>query len=255
MFIVSRTVFRAVSHLGRFSLFFIELLASSWEIFRRPMEFIRAFYNSAVLSLPIILLSGLFVGMVLALQAFVNMQTFGAESATATLVALALMRELGAVVSALLFAGRAGSAITAEIGLMQATEQLAAIEMMGIEPIARVGVSRFYGAFFALPALALIFVAVAMMGGYFVGTRLGLDGAMFWAQLQRGVEFFHNIFLGVIVKSLVFGALCAAIAVYYGFYAPQGAQGLGLATTKTVVSSSLAILAADFLLTALMFGM
>ena len=251
----SLPVIRLLVRTGKFSLFFSALLRHSGMIFRRPREFLRSFYNSAVLSLPIILLSGAFVGMVLALQAFVNMRNFGAESATATLVALALMRELGAVVSALLFAGRAGSAITAEIGLMRATEQLAAIEMMGIEPLARVGVLRFYGAFFALPALALIFVAIAMLGAYVVGIRLGLDPAMFWAQLQQGVEFFENIFLGVIVKSAVFAALCASIAVYYGFHTPPGAQGLGLATTKTVVSSSLAILAADFLLTAMMFGL
>lgn len=240
--------------LGHFSIFCISLLRHSFYLIKKPFELIKAFYNASVLSLPIIGVSGLFVGMVLALQAYVNMKTFGAESSTALLVALALMRELGSVVSALLFAGRAGSSITAEIGLMNATEQLAAMEMMGIEPVGRVGVPRFFGAFLALPLLSLIFVAIAMIGAYMVGTKMGLDGAMFWAQLQKSVGFYQNIFLGLIVKSLVFGFLCAAIAVFYGFNAKADAGGLGLATTKTVVSSSLAVLGADFLLTAVMFG-
>lgn len=242
--------------LGVFSLFVCQLLRHSAMLLKRPLAWLKALYQAGVLSLPIIVVSGLFVGMVLALQAYVNMSVFGAETATATLVALALMRELGAVVSALLFAGRAGSAITAEVGLMNTTEQLAAMEMMGIEPVAQVGVPRFYGAWLALPLLALLFVAVAMMGAYAVGVwHLGLDGAMFWGQLQRGVDFYHNIFLGVVVKSAVFGALCAAIAVHQGFVAPATAQGLASATTRTVVLSSLAVLAADFVLTALMFGL
>lgn len=242
--------------LGDFSLFALRLLRHSMMLWRRPLAWLRAVYQAGVLSLPIIVVSGLFVGMVLALQAYVNMATFGAETATATLVALALMRELGSVVSALLFAGRAGSAITAEVGLMNTTEQLAAMEMMGIEPLAQVGVPRFYGALLAMPLLAIVFVAVAMLGAYIVGVwHLGLDGAMFWAQLQRGVDFYHNLFLGVVVKSFVFGALCAAIAVHQGFVAPPTAQGLANATTRTVVLSSLAVLAADFLLTAMMFGM
>lgn len=240
---------------GDLTLFTLDLLRHSAALLRRPMLWIRAMWNSGVLSLPIILVSGLFVGMVLALQAYVNMKTFGAETSTPILVALSLMRELGAVVTALLFAGRAGSALTAEIGLMNTTEQLAAMEIMGIEPIAQVGVPRFYGALFSLPLLAVLFVAVAMLGAYFVSVgQMGLDGGSFWAQLQRSVDFYHNIFLGVVVKSLVFGFLCAAVAVHEGFASPPTAQGLGQATTRTVVLSSLLVLAADFLLTTVMFG-
>ncbi|WP_143143182.1 ABC transporter permease, partial [Suttonella ornithocola] len=144
----------------------------------------------------------------------------------------------------------------AEIGLMKTTEQLSAMEMMGIEPIAQVGVPRFFGALIAVPLLVVIFVAIAMVGAYAVGVpHLGLDGASFWGQLQRIVSFHENIFLGMIVKGIVFGFLCASIAVFEGFVAPPTAQGLGRATTKTVVISSLAILAADFLLTSVMFGM
>lgn len=241
---------------GDFALFVLRLLNNSYMLFTRPLLTIRALHSAGVLSLPIILLSGLFVGMVLSLQAYVNMAIFGAEEATATLVALALMRELGSVVTALLFAGRAGSAITAEIGLMKTTEQLAAMEIMGIEPLAYVGVPRFYAAMLALPMLALIFVAIAMVGAYLVAVpHFGLDGGSFWGQLQQGVGFYHNIFLGVVAKSLVFGFVCAGIAVYQGMILTPTAQGIGRATTQTVVLSSLSVLAADFLLTSIMFGM
>ncbi len=244
--------FRAV---GEFVFFFMRLLRHSSMLWQHPFACLKATYYAGVLSLPIILVSGLFVGMVLALQAYVNMSNFGAETATSTLVALALMRELGSVVTALLFAGRAGSAITAEIGLMNTTEQLSAMEIMGIEPVAQVGVPRFYGAWLALPLLVLIFVAVAMLGAYIVGVmQLGLDAGMFWSQLQRGVDFYHNVFLGVVIKGVIFGLLCAVIAVYQGFVSPPTAQGLSNATTRTVVMSSLAVLAMDFLLTAIMFG-
>lgn len=227
----------------------------AWSV-QRPMLSIRALYQAGVQSLPIILVSGLFVGMVLALQAYVNMTRFGAAQSTSTLVALALMRELGSVVTALLFAGRAGSAITAEIGLMNATEQLSAMEMMGIEPVRYIGVPRFVGALIALPLLSLVFVAIAMCGAWLVGVpHLGLDSGIFWSQLQSGVDFYHNVFLGIVVKSLVFGALCALISVFQGFVCAPSAQGIAQATTRTVVLSSLAILGSDFLLTSVMFGM
>lgn len=244
-----------LSHLGGGTIFTLVLLRHSAALFRRPILWLRAMWYVGVLSLPIIIISGVFVGMVLALQAYVNMKTFGAETSTSLLVALSLMRELGSVVTALLFAGRAGSALTAEIGLMNTTEQLAAMEIMGIEPIAQVGVPRFYGALLSLPLLAILFVAVAMLGAYLVGVgQMGLESGIFWSQLQRGVDFYQNVFLGVIVKSLVFGFLCAAVAVYEGFSSPPTAQGLGQATTRTVVISSLLVLAADFLLTSIMFG-
>lgn len=242
--------------LTAFVVFVCRLLRFAPMLVRRPMLAVRALYQAGVLSLAIIVVSAGFIGMVLALQAFVNMSHFGAEQSTSMLVALALMRELGSVVSALLFAGRAGSAITAEIGLMNATEQLSAMEIMGVEPLAQIGVPRFFGAFLALPLLTLVFVAVAMLGAYFVGVaHLGLDSGGFWSQLQHGVGFYENVFLGVIVKSAVFGFLCAAISVFQGFVCVPTAQGIAQATTRTVVISSLAVLGADFLLTSVMFGM
>lgn len=242
--------------LANYTWFCLQLWANLSIVWKRPLLTIRAMFQAGVLSLPIIVVSGLFIGMVLALQAYVNMKLFGAENSTSMLVALALMRELGSVVTGLLFAGRAGSAITAEIGLMKSTEQLAAIEMMGIEPVGQIGVPRFIGAMLVMPLLALIFVAIAMLGAYFVGVpHFGLDGGIFWSQLQSSVGFYHNVILGVVVKGLVFGWLCAAISVYQGFVCVPTAQGIAEATTRTVVLSSLAILAADFLLTTLMFGM
>ena len=247
---------RRLGDLAGFVLFAGQLLRFTAILGRRPLLWIRALYQAGVLSLPIIVVSAGFIGMVLALQAFVNMSRFGAEQSTSMLVALALMRELGSVVTALLFAGRAGSAITAEIGLMNATEQLSAMEMMGIEPIAQIGVPRFFGALLALPLLSVMFVAVAIVGAYFVGVaHLGLDEGGFWSQLQSGIGFYDNIFLGILVKSFVFGYLCAAISVFQGFVCAPTAQGIARATTRTVVLSSLAVLGADFLLTSVMFGM
>ena len=247
---------RRLEALAAFVIFLCRLLRFVGALGRRPMLSIRALYQAGVLSLPIIVVSAGFIGMVLALQAFVNMSRFGAEQSTSMMVALALMRELGAVVTALLFAGRAGSAITAEIGLMNATEQLSAMEIMGIEPLAQIGMPRFFGALLALPLLAVVFVAVAMLGAYFVGVaHLGLDAGGFWSQLQHGVGFYDNVFLGVLVKSFVFGSLCAAISVFQGFVCVPTAQGIAQATTRTVVLSSLAVLGADFLLTSVMFGM
>lgn len=249
-------VLTQLAALAEFSFLTLQLHWQLSILWRRPMLWIKALFHAGVLSLPIIMVSGLFVGMVLALQAFINMSLFGAEQSTSTLVALSLMRELGSVVTALLFAGRAGSAITAEIGLMKITEQLDAMTMMGVEPLAQIGVPRFFGALLALPLLAIIFVATAMVGAYWVAVpHLGLDNGIFWSQLQRGVGFYQNIVLGIGVKSLVFGWLCAAISVFQGFVCVPTAQGMAQATTKTVVLSSLAVLAVDFLLTSLMFAL
>jgi phospholipid/cholesterol/gamma-HCH transport system permease protein len=221
--------------------------------FRRFGLTIREIYFSGVLSLIIILVSGLFVGMVLALQGYETLQTYGSEEVLGVLVALSLVRELGPVVAALLFASRAGSAITAEIGLMKATEQLAAMEMMAVDPVARVVAPRFWAGVISMPLLAALFSAMGILGGYLVGVVLiGVDEGSFWSQMQAKVDFEEDILNGVI-KSVVFGIAVTAIALFEGYDAPPTAEGVSGATTRTVVTSSLAILALDFVLTAFMF--
>jgi len=206
-----------------------------------------------VLSLIIILVSGLFVGMVLGLQGYDTLERYGSSSALGVLVALSLVRELGPVVAGLLFASRAGSAITAEIGLMKATEQLAAMEMMAVDPIGRVIAPRFWAGVISMPLLAAMFSAMGVFGGYLVGVRLiGVDEGSFWSQMQAAVDFREDILNGVI-KSLVFGIAVSWIAVFEGYDAPPTAEGVSGATTRTVVTSSLSILALDFMLTAFMF--
>jgi len=214
---------------------------------------IREIYFTGVLSLIIILVSGMFVGMVLGLQGYDTLQRYGASESLGVLVALSLVRELGPVVAALLFASRAGSAITAEIGLMKATEQLSAMEMMAVSPIARVVAPRFWAGVISMPMLAALFSAMGVLGGYLVGVRLiGVDEGAFWSQMQAAVDFRQDIMNGVI-KSFVFGVLVSWIAVFEGYDADPTAEGVSRATTRTVVTSSLAILAADFVLTAFMF--
>lgn len=241
--------------LGNYFLFVLELFRHSFSLLKRPFLGIKALYFTGVLSLPIILFAGFFVGMVLALQGYNTLIQFGAEQSLGIMVALSLMRELGSVVSALLFAGRAGSALTAEIALMKTTEQLTALEMMGIYPSAYVGVPKFWGAFFALPILTALFVSVAILGAYLVGVvHLGVDGAIFWNQMQQKVDFYDDLIQGMVFKSLAFGAIIASISVFQGFSARPTAEGMGEATTRTVVLSSLATLGFDFILTAMMFG-
>ena len=228
-------------------------LKESGPSLRRFHLTIREIYFTGVLSLIIILVSGLFVGMVLALQGYDTLVRFGSSEVLGVLVSLSLVRELGPVVAGLLFASRAGSAITAEIGLMKATEQLAAMEMMAIDPIARVVAPRFWAGVISMPLLAALFSAMGVFGGYLVGVQLiGVDEGSFWSQMQAAVDFREDVLNGVI-KSLVFGAAVAWIAVYEGYDAPPTAEGVSGATTRTVVTSSLAILALDVVLTALMF--
>ncbi len=233
--------------------FFGQLLLHSGACFRRPRLIIREIFSSGVLSLIIILVSGLFVGMVLGLQGYETLQTYGSEEALGILVALSLVRELGPVVAALLFASRAGSAITAEIGLMKATEQLAAMEMMAVDPVARVVAPRFWGAVISMPLLAAMFSAMGIFGGYLVGVVLiGVDEGSFWSQMQAAVDVREDVLNGV-VKSVVFGVAVTVIALFEGYDAPPTAEGVSRATTRTVVTSSLAILMLDFVLTAFMF--
>jgi phospholipid/cholesterol/gamma-HCH transport system permease protein len=228
-------------------------LLGSGDSFRRFGLTIREIYFSGVLSLIIILVSGLFVGMVLGLQGYETLQKYGSESALGTLVALSLVRELGPVLAALLFASRAGSAITAEIGLMKATEQLAAMEMMAVDPISRVVAPRFWGGVISMPLLAAMFSAIGVFGGYLVGVVfIGVDTGSFWSQMQAAVDFRQDIVNGVI-KSVVFGVAVTAIALFEGYDAPPTAEGVSHATTRTVVTSALAVLGLDFILTAFMF--
>ena len=205
-------------------------------------------------SLAIISVSGLFVGFVLGLQGYYTLQKYGSESALGLLVALSLVRELGPVVCALLFAGRAGTSLTAEIGLMKAGEQLSAMEMMAVDPLSRVIAPRLWAGIIAMPILATIFTAVGVMGGYFVGVPLiGVDSGAFWSQMQGGVDLFSDIGNGLI-KSMVFGVAVTFIALYQGYEAKPTPEGVSQATTRTVVISSLSVLALDFLLTAMMFS-
>jgi phospholipid/cholesterol/gamma-HCH transport system permease protein len=242
-----------VWRLGYASRFFALTIASSGTSIRRFRLITRELYYTGVLSLIIILVSGLFVGMVLGLQGYHTLQTYGSESALGVLVALSLVRELGPVVAALLFASRAGSAMTAEIGLMKATEQLAAMEMMAVDPIARVVAPRFWAGVISMPLLAALFSAMGIFGGYLVGVVLiGVDEGSFWSQMQAAVDFEEDILNGVI-KSFVFGIAVTWIALFEGYDAPPTAEGVSGATTRTVVTSSLAILGLDFLLTSLMF--
>jgi phospholipid/cholesterol/gamma-HCH transport system permease protein len=198
--------------------------------------------------------SGLFVGMVLGLQGYYILSQFGAEQTLGVMVAASLVRELGPVVAALLFAGRAGSALTAEIGLMKATEQLSGLEMMAVDPIRRVLTPRFLAGFISMPLLAALFSALGVLGGYFVGVGLlGVDDGAFWAQMQAKIDLYEDVLNGVI-KSVVFGLVCSWIALFQGFDALPTSEGVSRATTRTVVHSSLAVLGLDFILTALMFG-
>jgi len=241
------------ARLGRGHLFLLHVLMGLPSLLRRPRLVVAELHAIGVLSLLIIVVSGLFVGMVLGLQGYNTLVDFGAEESLGVVVALSLVRELGPVVAALLFAGRAGSALTAEIGLMKATEQLAGMEMMAVDPLRRVVAPRLVGGILAMPLLAAIFSAVGVGGGYFVGVGLlGVDAGAFWSQMQAQVDLVDDIYNGVI-KSVTFGVVVTWIAVFEGYDALPTAEGVSRATTRTVVHSALAVLGLDFVLTALMF--
>lgn len=249
---IGRSVINTIGTLGRFFIFFLQQFRVG-TAFRRPRLIVEQVYFIGVLSLLIIAVSGLFVGFVLAFQGYTILSNYGSEEALGMLVALALLRELGPVVTALLFAGRAGTSITAEIGLMKAGEQLVAIDVMGVSPIKRIIAPRFWGGVIAMPILAAIFSAVGIFGGWIVGVVLiSVDPGAFWSQMQSGVDVFEDILNGVI-KSLVFGVACMLVALYQGWVCDPTPQGVSKATTRTVVVSSLLVLGLDFILTALMF--
>ena len=247
------TVTGVVAQLGYVARFLVAVLWHTPDAFRRIHLTLREIYFSGVLSLVIILMSGLFVGMVLSLQGYETLKRYGADEQLGILVALALVRELGPVLAGLLFASRAGSAITAEIGLMKTTEQLAAMEMMAVDPLARVVAPRFWGGVISMPLLAALFSACGIFGGYIVGVKLiGIDAGAFWGQMKAGVNVWPDVTNGII-KSLVFGAAVSLIAVFEGYEAKPTAEGVATATTRTVVISSLTILALDFVMTVFMF--
>jgi len=239
--------------LGFAARFFIGMLSHSGETFRRPRLLVRELYVSGVLSLIIILVSGLFVGLVLGLQGYDTLQRYGSSEALGILVALSLVRELGPVVAGLLFASRAGSSMTAEVGLMKATEQLTAMDMMAVNPLARIMAPRFWGGVLSMPLLAALFTAAGIFGGWLIGVVfIGVDAGAFWAQMQANVNFRDDVLNGII-KSAVFGVAVSLIAVFEGFDAVPTAEGVSRAITRTVVTSALAILALDFVLTSFMF--
>ena len=244
---------RVIERLGFASRFSLAVVMHLPGAFRRLQLTLREIYFAGVLSLVIILVSGVFVGMVLALQGYDVLTRYGANESLGVLVALSLLRELGPVVAGLLFASRAGSAVTAEIGLMKTTEQLSAMEMMAVDPLARVVAPRFLGGIISMPLLAALFSTLGVFGAYLVGVRLiGLDAGAFWGNMQAAVDFRYDVVNGVI-KSVVFGIAVSAIAVFEGYNAQPTAEGVSTATTRTVVASSLSILALDFVLTSFMF--
>lgn len=244
----------ALQTLGRSGVFLFFILFSYQGIRTAFPLLVRQLYAVGVLSLVIIIVSGLFIGMVLGLQGYNILVDYGSEQAIGQMVALTLVRELGPVVTALLFAGRAGSALTAEIGLMKATEQLSSMEMMGVDPMKRVIGPRFWAGFISMPILAMIFSVVGIWGGMMVGVDwLGVYEGSFWANMQSSVDFQEDVMNGVI-KSIVFGGVCSWIAVFQGYDLMPTSEGISIATTKTVVYSSLAVLGLDFVLTAVMFG-
>jgi phospholipid/cholesterol/gamma-HCH transport system permease protein len=239
--------------LGFAARFFVMLLVYSGQTFLRPHLLLREIWFSGVLSLIIILVSGLFVGLVLGLQGYDTLQRYGSSEALGVLVALSLVRELGPVVAGLLFASRAGSAVTAEIGLMKATEQLKAMDMMAVNPLARVVAPRFWGGVISMPLLAALFSMMGVFGGYLIGVVfIGVDEGAFWSQMQSSVDFREDVLNGII-KSFVFGIAVSLIAVFEGYDSIPTAEGVSRAITRTVVTSALAILALDFVLTSFMF--
>ncbi|MCC6070480.1 lipid asymmetry maintenance ABC transporter permease subunit MlaE [Massilia sp. MAHUQ-52] len=251
---VGRFVRESIEHIGFATRSFLTLLRLSPGAFARPALISEQIHFIGNYSLVIIIVSGLFVGMVLGLQGYITLTPYGAEQKLGQVVALSLVRELGPVVTALLFAGRAGTSLTAQIGLMKAGEQLSAMEMMAINPIQRVLAPRFWAGVIAMPVLATIFSAVGVMGGYLVGVQLiGVDEGAFWSQMQANVDVQSDILNGVL-KSFIFGIAVTFTALFQGYHAQPTPEDVSRATTRTVVIASLMVWGLDFVLTALMFN-
>jgi phospholipid/cholesterol/gamma-HCH transport system permease protein len=238
-----------IRRLGSAAIFLVRLLIQCLPALARPGLLIQQIYNAGARSLIIIMLSGLFVGMVLGLQGYDLLQRFGSEEALGIAAALGLLRELAPVITALLFAGRAGTALTSEIGLMRATDQLTAMEIMAVDPLRYVAAPRFLGGVISMPLLTAIFSLIGLYGAQLVGVQLmGVDRGVFWSQTQGSVDL-HDVSEGMF-KSVAFGIACSLIAVHEGYHAEPTAAGVGLATTRTVVASSVIILLLDYVLTA-----
>jgi phospholipid/cholesterol/gamma-HCH transport system permease protein len=243
----------ALGSIGRVALFFVRVMRHAGVVFTEPRAVVAQIYNAGARSLVIIMLCGLFVGMVLGLQGFDLLQRFGSEDALGIAAALGLLKELGPVVTALLFAGRAGTALTSEIGLMRATDQLTAMEMMAVDPLRKVVAPRFLGGVIAMPLLVAVFNVIGLFGAQLIGVQLmGVDTGAFWSQMQGAVEL-DDVNEGI-VKSFCFGLACSLVAVYEGYHAAPTAEGVGLATTRTVVVSSVLTLLIDYILTAAFLG-
>jgi phospholipid/cholesterol/gamma-HCH transport system permease protein len=235
--------------LGAMTLFFLQLLARIVPSFAKPSLIVRQIYNAGARSLVIVMLSGLFVGMVLGLLGFDTLQRFGSEDSLGVLAALGMLKVLGPVLTALLFAGRAGTSLTSEIGLMKSTEQLTAMQMMAVDPMRHVVAPRFLGGVIAMPLLAATFSVIGLFGAQLIGVQqMGVDVGAFWSQTQDAVDL-RDVTEGI-VKSLVFGLACSLIAVYEGYQCEPTPEGVGLATTRTVVTSSVMVLLLNYLLTA-----
>ena len=251
---IGRTVRESIASLGFATRAFFNLLGVSLGAFRRPALISEQVHFIGNYSLVIIIVSGLFVGMVLGLQGYYTLNQYGAEQKLGQVVALALTRELGPVVTALLFAGRAGTSLTAQIGLMKAGEQLSAMEMMAINPVQRVLAPRFWAGVIAMPVLATVFSAVGVLGGYRVGVQLiGVDEGAFWSQMQSGVDVRADVLNGVL-KSFIFGVAVTFTALFQGYQAQPTPEDVSRATTRTVVIASLMVWGLDFIMTALMFN-
>lgn len=251
---LGKSTLSSFAKLGRSYFFLMQTLLGIVSVIPRPRLLTKQLYSVGVLSFLIISISGLFVGMVLGLQGFYILSDFGAEETLGVMVAASLVRELGPVVAGLLFAGRAGSALTAEIGLMKATEQLSGMEMMAIDPMKRIIAPRFLAGVLSMPLLAALFSSIGVVGGQMVGVgMLGVDDGAYWSQMQATLDFQDDIINGVI-KSIVFGFAVSWIALFEGYDAVPTSEGVSRATTRTVVNSAFTILGLDFILTALMFG-
>jgi phospholipid/cholesterol/gamma-HCH transport system permease protein len=243
-----------LADLGYGARLLVRLIGSVGTVLRRPGLVRDQVHFMGNYSLAIIAVSGVFVGFVLGLQGYYTLQRYGSSEALGLLVALSLVRELGPVITALLFAGRAGTALTAEIGLMKAGEQLSAMEMMAVDPVQRILAPRFWGAVIAMPLLAAVFSAVGIIGGWVVGVlMIGVDAGSFWSQMQGGVDVWLDVGNGVL-KSVVFGFAVSFIALLQGYVAQPTPEGVAHATTRTVVVASLTVLGLDFVLTAMMFS-
>jgi phospholipid/cholesterol/gamma-HCH transport system permease protein len=243
----------ALARAGQVTLFLMRVLGQCLPALRAPRHIVKQLYNAGARSLIIVMLCGLFVGMVLGLQGYDLLQRFGSESALGIAAALGLIKELGPVVTALLYAGRAGTALTSEIGLMRATDQLTAMEMMAVDPIRRVVAPRFIAGVIALPLLTAIFNCIGIFGAQLVGVgQMGVESGAFWSQMQSQVDL-SDVNQGLI-KSVCFGVGCNLMAVFQGFNAAPTAEGVGLATTRTVVSSAVLTLILDYVLTAILLG-